>query len=229
MNETATSATLDLETASDALIRKWVEAAAQSQLDQEHLAALRTLALQPAASEELLLLMCDRGVCLVELGHRTGPKQLLEKLAEQHKIAEAILTLAKDRYTNASESTDSLQTFLNQHHDNRWMLESLMHQEASSAEKEAAYLEILQQHPSLLDRFISLRKSREQAAQASVSSDPAVLSRIQGDQDPLVLRALATNPHTPDEILLELSKKKNGKHARTIRSFAKETLRKKQR
>src|SRR5258708_2907512 len=62
-----------------------------------------------------------RNSLIADLGHRPGPPQLLEMLAERFQYPEAILTLAKRHYTDPELSAAEFQAFLKKHSDNFWM------------------------------------------------------------------------------------------------------------
>jgi hypothetical protein len=102
---------------------------------------LHWLLTHPQAPEETLLRLCEQGLYLDDLGHRQGPRSLLEMLAFRHHYPEAVLTLGKQIYANPAESPSVLRDFLLRQSDERWLFESLARQTASSLDKEQVFLD----------------------------------------------------------------------------------------
>jgi hypothetical protein len=185
--------------------------------------ALRWLVAHPEAPEGLLLELCDRGLYLDDLGHRPGPRLLLEKMAAQHRYPEAILTLGKQLYTDPQESATALRQFLTEHRDSDWLFESLAQYDASAADKEQVYLEIARGLP-VWDKVETVRGRRLREAEAARATDAAEIERLYRLREPAVWRALAGNPHTPEPLLRRLSEVVNVPHARDVRNRARATL-----
>jgi hypothetical protein len=59
--------------------------AARQHLEAGKSEGLRWLCSHPDAPDDVLLEICDRGLYLDDLGHRRGPRRLLEKLADEHQ------------------------------------------------------------------------------------------------------------------------------------------------
>jgi hypothetical protein len=208
-------------------VESWVEEAARTHLDKHQIDELKWLVSHPAAPESLLIALCDRGLFLVELAHRSGPRTVLEKLAEEHRVPEAILSIGKKLYTDPSESTRAFTDFLERHKDSIWLLKSLAFEDATPLQKEAAYVEQLRSSPALFDEFFEIRKTRQRQEEARKASDPEAIAKLYASGDPTVLRALAGNRHTSDDILSALANLGNVKHAATIRNLARNTLKSK--
>ena len=67
---------------------------------------LRDLVFHPEIDESTLFQIYDSGLCTVNLAHRSGPPSLLERIAKEQRIVEAVLTLllscyATDDYSDA--------------------------------------------------------------------------------------------------------------------------------
>lgn len=59
--------------------------------------------------QDVLFYLLDRNICISDLGHRNGPRRLLERLAEEHAHSEAITTLMLDYYgTDENDDADFL-------------------------------------------------------------------------------------------------------------------------
>jgi hypothetical protein len=190
---------------------------------QEEQAYLPWLLEHPEAPESVLLDFCDRGLFLDDLGHRPGPRRLLERLAAKHRYPEAILTLGKQLYTDPAEPVSALRAFLTEHRDSPWLFTSLAHQEARPPEKEAVLLDLAANLP-VGEEVQTIRAVRRQETRASVASDPAEIEQLYRLREPAVWRALAGNPQTPVHLLQELSEVKTVKYAREIRRLAQANL-----
>jgi hypothetical protein len=204
-----------------------IESAIKRELEQRRGDLLTWLFLHPALSEEMRqsLLEANPGL-LAALGHRLGPPQLLELLAEKYRYPEAILTIARRLYTDPASSAADFEAFLQRHCDDRWMLKSLVPLSASSEEKEKALVACLGRYPDLSNDYIEMQNSRRRQSRASIESSAEVLQELFATRDPAVLRCLALNPHTPESLLQELAAIKEIGGARQIRELANEALRK---
>lgn len=188
------------------------------------LEAVRWFCQHPETPEDVLLELCDRGECLDELGHRNGPRALLEKMADEHRYPEAILSLAIRLFEDSNEPSKRFVEFLNRHANHDWMLETLaIRGIASSPDKEAAFLKAIAGHPRECD-FKSMREALALAARAATTEDAHEMERLYGAEEPLVWRALASNPAMPHEMLEKLAKVEGVKYAREIRGLARQNL-----
>ncbi len=194
--------------------------ASRSDTEQVYLHWLLT---HPQAPEEALLRLCEQGLYLDDLGHRQGPRSLLEMLAARYHYPEAVLTLGKQIYVSAVESAATLHDFLRQQLDQSWLFESLARETASSPEKEQVFLQIAEELP-VWEAVRDVHARHQEELQAASAVDVADIERLYQLRQPSVLRALARNPHTPESILKELCKTKDLKYAREIRNAAAETL-----
>jgi hypothetical protein len=177
----------------------------------------------PEAPEDLLLELCDRGEYLDDLGHRTGPPRLLEKLAAQHRYPEAILTLGKGLYTDPAEPAAKLHAFLIEYRDLPWLFESLAHASARPPEKEEVLLNVADQLP-VGDAVRAVLEERRLEQHARDTSDPAEAERLYRLGRPQLWRALAGNPNTPEPLLQALREVRGVKFARETRTRAQENL-----
>ena len=174
--------------------------ASQPDSEQVYLPWLLT---HPQAPEEALLRLCEQGLYLDDLGHRQGPRSLLEMLAFRYHYPEAVLTLGKQIYVNAAESASILHDFLRQQLDQSWLFESLARETASSPEKEQVFLQVARQLP-VWAVVRDVHAQREGESRAASAVDATDIERLYHLRQPSVLRALARNPHTPESILKAL-------------------------
>ena len=193
-----------------------------SQLDSEQV-HLHWLLTHPQAPEDALLRLCEQGLYLDDLGHRKGPRSLLEMLASRYHYPEAVLTLGKQIYLSTAESASVLHDFLHRQLDQGWLFESLARETASSPEKEQIFLRVALQTP-VWEAVRDVHAQRQEELRAASAVDAADIERLYHLRQPSVLRALARNPHTPESILTELCAAKGVKYAREIRNAAAETL-----
>jgi hypothetical protein len=105
------------------------------------------------------------------------------------------------------------------------MLDTLAHiYEASSPEKEQAYLAAASQHPDA-ERFLSAHRLKQQQFQArSATLTPEVAEALFLTDIPSVLERLASNPQTPAELLYQLTQRQETRRQRRIGAFARQTL-----
>lgn len=185
---------------------------------------LRWLCAHPAAPDDFLLEMCDRGICLDELAHRSGPRSLLEKLANQHDYPEAIITLGIDLFVDPQASREEFAAFLSRHGKQTWLFESLIQRAGDDSSKQAAFHAAIQGHPDAA-RLIDLMQLREQERQALIESDPHVLERHYESLEPRVWHSLAQNRAAPRTLLEKLATASGVPLAREIRTRAAENLR----
>lgn len=208
-------------TAAAALIRN----AVHQHLAAGNLEAVCWFCSHPETPEDVLLELCVRGVCLDELGHRNGPRKLLEKLAEEHRYPEAVLTLALALFEDSAEPAAAFATFLKRYLDNDWLLETLARRgAASSGEKEEVFIAAIAGHPREKE-FCAMRESRISSQWAAETRDAAEMERLFAAGDPQVWRGLASNRAAPRELLDKLAAVEGVKNAREIRNLAVQNLR----
>ena len=189
-----------------------------------HEDCLRWFCLHPATPDELLIEIYESGLCLDELGHRKGPRILLQRMANETKYPEAIVTLGLQLYTDAGVSSDEFARFLNQHADHFWMLDTLVRQKASSADKESLLEGAVVAHPQS-GHLTHMRQVNVLRRRAEHASDPQEIERLYASGEPAVWLALAKNRFTPRAVLERLTETKDVASARDIRNFAKDALR----
>jgi hypothetical protein len=146
--------------------------------------------------------LLDREIALDELEHSRQVDSVQWRLAERG--AEALLTVALERYLFAEWSVADFEQVLAAYPTNFWMLDTLLRRRASSAEKEAACWRVVVQHPDAarFARFRDLSGQIKQAHQADL--DPAEWQRLFALREPEVWRALAANPISTPEQLQDL-------------------------
>jgi hypothetical protein len=182
----------------------------------------QSLVSRPDIPDEVLRELLDVGLFIDELGHRAGPKWLLEKLADQFKYPEAILTLVKVAYTNREESPEQFELMLSRFGKNcPWIMESLAYAVPSCPDKRIAYIGHLGADQDDLRRISEMTEAE---ARAKKTIDLAEIERLFAIQEPRVLRALADNPSTPDNLLKILITHRGQPLSRVIRSLASSNL-----
>jgi hypothetical protein len=95
----------------------------QTQNDQP----INPLVYHPNISEKVLFDLYDQGRCISALGHRKGPRLLLEKLAEEHAYSEAIVTLVFEYYGTPDADINEFVEFIKKYRDDpmlQWNIEN---------------------------------------------------------------------------------------------------------
>jgi hypothetical protein len=82
---------------------------------------LEEFVFHPLMPHAVLHDLLDAGLCITALGHRSGPRDLLEKLASSHRYSEAITTLALRYYSSEDTSDEEFAAFVQKYRDD-WML-----------------------------------------------------------------------------------------------------------
>ena len=175
------------------------------------------------ASEEVLIELSRFEEFRSQLGHRSGPRRLLEVLADKYDYDEAILTLGKSFFVSPNESCAVFSGFLIRHQNHEWLLQSLAYLQASSPQKDAAYQEAVFQHPSS-DRLTRIRQVVDLQQRAREASDSSEIQELYDSGESIVWLALAGNPHVPVEVLENFAEVKEVKHASAIRHAARQAL-----
>ncbi|HJT31246.1 MAG TPA: hypothetical protein VJ783_04300 [Pirellulales bacterium] len=189
----------------------------------DRLESLRSFGSREDTPDDVLLELYERQIFLDELAHRKGPRWLLERIVRETRYPEAVITLAIALYTSGMESAAELQSFLEEHSDNYWMLESLALRRPSSDEKAKIFREVAKRH-SGGERILRLLQIVEWERQAKFETAVPELQRLLETREPKVWRSLAGNPAAPREVLERLAEARDIPLARDIRSTAKTTL-----
>lgn len=180
----------------------------------------------PSLTEGVITELLDSNPDLLcELGHQSGPPKLLHLLAEKYRYPEAVLTIAKNLYTNPETPAADFQAFLAKHADNEWMLKSLAHLTASTAKKEEELIAVLKNHATAHDYFIAVQRSLQRQKRALEATSYETMRELFETGEPAALRGLALNPLTPERILRDLARTQGIKGAREIRELANQALR----
>jgi hypothetical protein len=73
---------------------------------------LRDIVFHAKLREDTLIKIYESGFCLIELAHRRNPFTLLDRIAREHAIEEAVLTLLLDYYGTDSFTEDEFIQFI---------------------------------------------------------------------------------------------------------------------
>jgi hypothetical protein len=103
---------------------------------------LGELLFHPEIPEDALVQFAEEGRFISALGHRAGPRRLLEVLAERHRYPEAITTLALHHYGAEDESPESFRTFLQRYEDVHMLEYNLVRARGLSEKKRRIVREI---------------------------------------------------------------------------------------
>lgn len=94
-------------------------------------------------SETALWKIYEAGLCLTSLAHRAGPVGLLERVAREHRIEEAVLTLLLDYYATDEYSVSQFMTYVREFQDIHGVRYELQHKSRIPAHKRQQGLEVL--------------------------------------------------------------------------------------
>jgi hypothetical protein len=178
--------------------------------------------LPPAIAYDLL----DRRIALDILGHSRQVDEVQWKLAELYD--EALLTLAIDQYTLPQYSRADLESVFANFRENsgyRWMMAVLAHQyEASSPEKEQAYVAAATDHPEAEWLLAAHRFHQREVQARGASLTPEQAQELFLTSIPGILERLASNPRTPEELLHKLMTLQATRRERRIGAYARQNL-----
>jgi hypothetical protein len=218
------SVTVTIEPPAERSAAALIRNAVHQHLAVGNLDAVRWFCQHSETPEDVLLELCDRGVCLDELGHRRGPRRLLEKLAGEFQYPEAVISLGLELFQNAAEPATVFADFLRCHGNNGWLLETLARRGgASSQEKDAAFEQAVAGQ-ACEDEVKEIRRVRNLTERARVAVDAGEMERLFAAAEPDVWLALAANPAAPSELLSKLLEIEGVRHARNIRTVARHNL-----
>lgn len=78
---------------------------------------IRDIVFHPDIDESTLMKVYESGLCTVALAHRAGPSSLLERIAKEHRISEAVLTLLLNYYATDEYSKSQFAEFVRTYGD----------------------------------------------------------------------------------------------------------------
>lgn len=107
----------------------------------DHERLLSPLLSNPETPHEALWAAYRQGRGITALGHRRGPRALLEALASEHRYDEAITSLALFHY--ASEDDAFFRAFVARHRDSFMLCSNLRHSPLVSAERRAVVADLI--------------------------------------------------------------------------------------
>ncbi len=110
---------------------------------EDSLEALQWILYHPSVPEDLLLELAAQGQCIVALGHRAGPRELLERLAAEHRYSEAITTLALNYYGAEAVPAAEFAKFVQSYRGDFMLRDNLRRTDKLSAEKIRLALDIV--------------------------------------------------------------------------------------
>ncbi|MFO0675274.1 MAG: hypothetical protein U0169_01990 [Polyangiaceae bacterium] len=149
---------------------------------------LEELLFHPDVPEDVLLALCEEGAFLGSLGHRRGPRALLERMAELHAYPEAIVSLGLQLYRNPDSTSAEFEAFTRRHGHDAWMVRSLAESDGSDPVKEAIYEGLLGGFPEA-----TAFHARHLALSPGVSSDRLTAFLDRHDAPDLWVLLLATD------------------------------------
>lgn len=180
----------------------------------ENQSILAELVFHPEMPEQLLLHLAGRNLFISELGHRRGPRKLLEYLAEEYKYDEAITTLALRYY--AKGPFNEFLHFTTKH-KGCWMmgLNLAISLPKLSSDKSTVVKELFQ------SEFPGIFAKKEILQALSTNPSDELLDRCVEMDDKYIHEKLLDVPDLPHRVLEVLSEK--GK-TKTIRRKAEQRL-----
>ena len=104
---------------------------------------LDDLLMNPHTPEDALWAAYRRGRGITPLGHRRGPRALLEALAEEHGYSEAVVTLALHHY--ADEDDAAFRRFVERHRGDFMLRSNLRHYKHLPEGKRALVADLLEE------------------------------------------------------------------------------------
>jgi hypothetical protein len=206
-------------TMSGSVVESLLEAAARQLLLAGNWEALEWICAHPLTPEPLLLELASFPELQGVLGHRHGPPALLEYMANRHGYLEAILTLALARYHDKEFGLDQFRAFLQKYEQVGAMLERLIYDLEGENPKNAIVDETVRRHPDA-PRLIGLKERLKTIARARICESAEEIRVLYRAGDPKVWVSLASNPHTPTDLLNDLAHVTKSPHASRIRQEA---------
>ena len=181
-----------------------LESAARQLLSAGDWKALEWVCAHPLTPESLLLELARFSELQDTLGHRAGPPALLEYLADHYGYLEAILTLAHMRYRDTNVSAEQFGIFLGKYAHDYQVLKALLHEMVDDNSKNPIVEEFCRSHPDAeeLKRIQQRLKTIEYATSCGAEEE---IRSLYLAGDPKVRLSLAGNPHTPLDLLREMS------------------------
>lgn len=110
--------------------------------NDEHL--LGDLLFHPNMPSDVLFHLVDLGYYITQLGHRSGPQELLERLASEYGYSEAITTLALYYYNQPNIPPSQFREFLEKYKNDVMLEFNLRRTKNLSEEKKQVVVEIFE-------------------------------------------------------------------------------------
>jgi len=107
---------------------------------------LDDLLLNPHTPEDVLWEAYRQGRGIEPLGHRRGPRALLEALAEEHRYSEAITSLALFYYAHEDDDA-AFRAFVERHRGDYMLQWNLIHDRKFPERKRALVADLLEDRP----------------------------------------------------------------------------------
>lgn len=180
--------------------------------------------------------LIDRNIAVIALAHIRQNEPVLKRLAPL--VDEALLTLVGQLYRDPERSVDEFSEAFDLGPTNAWLLQHLAHGEASSPQKEAAFLKRVEGRPEWqLAHDVKAHREREQR-ELQEKAKRIERARIATDEDEIrglydtaefeMLLELVRNPATPYDVLTSLSRSRHFPGAPQLRNEGRKALAKRE-
>lgn len=103
---------------------------------------LENLIFHPNMPDDVLFHLVDSDKYITRLAHRSGPQELLEKLASEYQYSEAVTTLALDYYSQPDFSTSEFREFIQKYRDDFMLEHNVRRLKNVSEEKKQVVIDI---------------------------------------------------------------------------------------
>lgn len=174
--------------------------------------------------EDLLYELYDSNKYKCALAHRSGPFELLFKIArEKNGYDEAILTIGESYYELDSISTEVFKAFIEEFNFSEWLLRSLIQcysynnkTDTLVNNKTEILIEVIKKS-DYKEELIPLYEEIKMSKNIMITDDVDFIIEKYKLKVPRYFQAISLNKNTPPDILNELSKVSGIKFAKDIR------------
>lgn len=127
--------------------RKQLSRIVKAELDAKCDDFLRDLVFHPEIDDSTLFQVYDSELCTVDLAHRSGPPSLLERIAKEQRIEEAVLSLLLHYYATDDYTESQFVQFVQAYGDLQAVRCELENKQNIPEHKRRLGLEVLAQKP----------------------------------------------------------------------------------